>query len=130
MEWTAEDVESAALRLSREERAHLAERLVVSLNEDATVEQAWTEEIRRRVDELRSGAIQTIPGGQVFDELENRPRRDQAKNDAARAILGTMTDAEIIEAARDRMDFRSELLEGLRAMRGANLANVFDEDEE
>jgi putative addiction module component (TIGR02574 family) len=127
MEWTAEDVESAALRLSREERAHLAERLVVSLNEDATVEQAWTEEIRRRVDELRSGAIQTIPGGQVFDELENRPRLNQAKMGA---ILGTMTDAEIIEAARDRMDFRSELLEGLRAMRGANLANVFDEDEE
>jgi putative addiction module component (TIGR02574 family) len=127
MEWTAEDVESAALRLSREERAHLAGRLVVSLNEDATVEQAWTEEIRRRVDELRSGAIQTIPGGQVFDELENRPRLNQAK---IGAIHGTMTDAEIIEAARDRMDFRSELLEGLRAMRGANLANVFDEDEE
>ena len=71
MSSTAEDVESAALRLPRAERARLAERLIASLDEDAGIEQAWAEEIRRRVGELRSGAVQPIPGEQVFDELKS-----------------------------------------------------------
>lgn len=68
---TAEDLESAVLQLPREQRAHLAERLIASLDEDTEVERAWAVEIRRRVDELRSGAVQTIPGEQVFEELKD-----------------------------------------------------------
>jgi putative addiction module component (TIGR02574 family) len=68
---TAEDLESAALRLPREQRARLAERLIASLDEDAQIEQVWAAEIRRRVEDLRSGAVQTIPGEQVFEELKD-----------------------------------------------------------
>jgi putative addiction module component (TIGR02574 family) len=68
---TAEDLESAVLQLPREQRARLAERLIASLDEDAAVERAWAAEIRRRVDELHSGRVQTIPGEQVFEELKD-----------------------------------------------------------
>jgi putative addiction module component (TIGR02574 family) len=68
---TAENVESAALQLPRAERARLAERLIASLDEDAEIEQAWAKEIRRRVEELRAGTVQPIPGEQVFAELKS-----------------------------------------------------------
>ncbi len=71
MRSSVEDVESAALQLPRAERARLAERLIASLDEDTEIEQAWAEEIRRRVHELRSGAVQPIPGEQVFAELKD-----------------------------------------------------------
>lgn len=68
---TVEQVESAAMQLPRPERARLAERLIASLDEDAAVEQAWADEIERRVAELRSGVVKPIPGEQVFEELED-----------------------------------------------------------
>ena len=68
---TTEKIESAALQLPRSERARLAERLIASLDEDTEVERAWAEEIERRVAELSSGAVETIPGEQVFDELKD-----------------------------------------------------------
>ena len=71
MQSIADDLESAVLQLPREQRAHLAERLIASLDEDAALEQAWAVEIRRRVHYLRSGAVQTIPGEQVFEELKD-----------------------------------------------------------
>lgn len=67
----AEEIESAALGLPREQRAYLAERLIASLDEDTEVEQAWAVEIRRRVAELRSGTVQAVPGDEVFDELKS-----------------------------------------------------------
>ncbi len=66
-----EEFESAAMKLSRAERARLAERLIASLDEDVEIEQAWAEEVRRRVEELRSGTVQPIPGEQVFAELKD-----------------------------------------------------------
>ena len=66
-----EDVESLALLLPREGRARLAERLIASLDDDSEVEQTWASEIHRRVEELRTGAVQEIPAEQVFDELKS-----------------------------------------------------------
>lgn len=66
-----EQLESAALHLPRSDRARLAERLLASLDEDAEIELAWAEEVRRRVEEVRSGAVETIPGEEVFRELES-----------------------------------------------------------
>jgi len=34
------------------------------------VDEAWAEEIKRRVDDIRSGRVKTIPSEQVFRELE------------------------------------------------------------
>jgi putative addiction module component (TIGR02574 family) len=67
----ADKIEAAALQLPRAERARLAERLIASLDENAGVEQAWAQEIERRVTELRSGEVETIPGEQVFEELKD-----------------------------------------------------------
>jgi putative addiction module component (TIGR02574 family) len=65
-----EQVEAEARRLPREERARLAEALIASLDEEAEIERAWSAEIARRVQELQSGAVTSIPAGEVFAELE------------------------------------------------------------
>jgi putative addiction module component (TIGR02574 family) len=71
-----ERLESEVLRLSHEERARLAQLILVSLDSDSfedpeTVEKAWAEEIERRVAEVLSGVVQTIPGDEVFKEIED-----------------------------------------------------------
>jgi putative addiction module component (TIGR02574 family) len=61
-----------ALTLSAQERGLLIDRLVETLdNEPAEegVQAAWEEEIKRRVDDIRSGRVKTIPGEQVLREL-------------------------------------------------------------
>jgi hypothetical protein len=52
-------------------------------------------------------------------------RLQQWKIDEAREVLGTETETETIEAALDLVVFRKELVEGIRAMRGAELEDVF-----
>lgn len=51
----------------------------------------------------------------------------QSKIDAAKAVLGTKTETETIEAALDVIVFRGELTAGVRAMRGAKLVDAFGE---
>lgn len=66
------DLLDKALALSIDERGLLIDRLVESLDDvpaDAGVEAAWTEEIKRRVDEIRSGKVKMIPGEQVLREM-------------------------------------------------------------
>lgn len=73
-------LEAEALELSVRERAQLAHRLIVSLDEDmpenpAEVERAWDEEISRRFAEVKEGTAELIPAEQVFSELRTRTRR-------------------------------------------------------
>jgi putative addiction module component (TIGR02574 family) len=73
-------LEAEALELSVRERAQLAHRLIVSLDEDvmedpAEVERAWDEEISRRLAEVEAGTAELIPADQVFAELRARARR-------------------------------------------------------
>jgi putative addiction module component (TIGR02574 family) len=58
---TTEQIERELMKLPLEERARLAERLVASLDEDAELETAWIAEVRRRDEELVSGAAEAIP---------------------------------------------------------------------
>jgi putative addiction module component (TIGR02574 family) len=61
-----------ALCLSTQERGLLIDRLIETLdNEPAEegVEEAWAKEIKRRVDDIRSGRVKTIPGEQVLRRL-------------------------------------------------------------
>ena len=67
---TIDEVEAGALLLRRLDRARLAERLIASLGCAPDVEESWKVEVRRRVEELRSGALPSIPGEQVFRELD------------------------------------------------------------
>jgi len=58
---STEQIERELLRLPASERARLAERLIASLDDDAEVDLAWAEEVRRRDEELDSGAVQSLP---------------------------------------------------------------------
>jgi len=75
MDLHAEEIESAALRLTRPERAQLAARLIASLDEEDEIEAAWDAELERRVREVDSGEVQLIPGEQVTAEMRSRLRR-------------------------------------------------------
>jgi len=69
------EVLEKALTLSIQERELLIDRLVESLEDEPAeegVEEAWADEIKRRVDDIRSGKVKTIPGEQVLRELAAR----------------------------------------------------------
>ncbi|REJ89362.1 MAG: hypothetical protein DWQ34_11715 [Planctomycetota bacterium] len=67
MSTTAERLFSEALELPDAERAALAARLIESLDSEAEEDAAekWETEIRRRVEELDSGAVRPIPWSEV-----------------------------------------------------------------
>jgi putative addiction module component (TIGR02574 family) len=69
------EVLKKALTLSPQERGLLIDRLVDSLDEgpaEEGVEEAWAEEIKRRVNDIRSGKVEMIPGGEVRRRLAAR----------------------------------------------------------
>lgn len=73
-------LETEALELPAHERARLAHRLILSLDDDieddpAAVERAWEEEIRRRLAEVDAGNTELIPAEQVFSELRAHLRK-------------------------------------------------------
>lgn len=61
-----------ALKLSPEERAALAGSLLESLDQeiDENVEAAWSAEIAKRVAELDSGKVKTIPWSEVRRSIQ------------------------------------------------------------
>lgn len=67
----ASEVLRQALRLDEKDRASVAGALIESLHTevDPDVESAWDAEIRRRVDELDSGAVKTVPWSEVRERL-------------------------------------------------------------
>lgn len=68
MDLTAEQIAEAALSLSNEERARLADRLVESLDPEAgsPLHLVWAKEAERRLQEVRSGKAKTIPGEEAL----------------------------------------------------------------
>lgn len=67
------ELEDDALKLSNEDRARLAVRLLASLEEEAEspedVEKLWLAEAERRFQELRDGVVQGVPATDVFARL-------------------------------------------------------------
>ena len=61
----------SALRLSDHDRAELAGLLLASIEEeeDTDTQAAWCDEIARRLEELRSGAVTPIPWAEVRRRL-------------------------------------------------------------
>ena len=59
---------ATAMALTREERAQLAGKLLLSLDEatEEEVEQLWIAESERRLEEFRSGKVKGIPADEVF----------------------------------------------------------------
>jgi putative addiction module component (TIGR02574 family) len=67
-----EQITSAALSLSLEARAQLAERLLTSLDDDPEITAAWMEEAKRRMAEIDAGTVTTIPSEEVFARLRSK----------------------------------------------------------
>ena len=69
-------IESKALQLPPEQRARLAERLISSLDQesDPDTEQVWLVEAARRLDELESGKVASIPAEQVLEKARSTLR--------------------------------------------------------
>jgi putative addiction module component (TIGR02574 family) len=74
----AEHLLDQALLLSIYERSTIARLLYESIADEeddedpAEVEAAWAEEIKRRVEEIRTGAVEGIPAEEVFAEMRAR----------------------------------------------------------
>jgi putative addiction module component (TIGR02574 family) len=68
-----------ALALPAEARAALADSLWDSLNQetDPGAEEAWREEIRRRVAELDSGAVRAVPWSEARARLLAKLKNDR-----------------------------------------------------
>lgn len=56
-----EVLEAEAMKLTAEERARLADRLIASLSEDAQIQEAWAVEVERRIAEIEAGRAPVVP---------------------------------------------------------------------
>ncbi len=75
------EIEQELLDLPQAERARLAHRLIVSLDEDVPadegVEAAWLEEIKRRDAEIERGEVQLIPAEEVMRRVSEALKKNQ-----------------------------------------------------
>jgi len=80
---TYEEIMSAAMALSSNERGMLADLLIQSLDAEAQldaedqerIDKLWAEEAERRNQEIEDGIVQAIPGEEVMNRLRSRYKR-------------------------------------------------------
>ena len=74
---TYEEIISAAMALSPNERVMLAEHLIESLDveEQERINTLWAEEAERRNKEIEDGIVNAIPGEEVMNRLRSRYKR-------------------------------------------------------
>ena len=75
-----------ALTLSAHERGFLIDRLMETLDNEPPeegVEEAWAKEIERRMDDIRSGRVETIPWEKVRERLKARLRNGRGEDGSA-----------------------------------------------
>ena len=63
---TTAHLEAEILKLPRDVRAQLAERLLSSLDEDSDIEKAWIEEADRRYKAIQNGEESVSPANEVM----------------------------------------------------------------
>lgn len=67
------DIMERAEMLPIDMKLELVDRLLESIGPtQKEIDELWKVEIERRVEEVRSGRVKTIPGEQVFAEIEER----------------------------------------------------------
>lgn len=66
---TLDTVLAEALSLSEDNRLQLVESLIPTLQITPDLEAEQIHEVRRRIDDVSSGHVTTIPGEQVFSEI-------------------------------------------------------------
>lgn len=75
-----------ASKLSLKQRIEFAERLMTGVSDFATeeIERAWDREIKRRLDEYRSGKVKLIPSAQVHAEIRRKLNEIKARRASSR----------------------------------------------
>ena len=82
---SSEELRAAALALSRQERAELAEELLSSLDEsDQDVEAAWAAEIIRRARELADGTVEPVDWEVAKEQIARRLRERREASASSR----------------------------------------------
>ena len=75
------EIEQELLHLPQAERARLAHRLIVSLDEDLPpdegVEAAWLDEIKRRDAEIERGDVPTIPAEEAMRRVSEALKKNE-----------------------------------------------------
>lgn len=61
-----EVLEAEALKLAAAERTRLVEQLLVSLDEDSKIENAWAVEIEKRIKDADNGTVQLLPVADIL----------------------------------------------------------------
>ncbi len=72
---TAKDLLAAAQSLSQADRAWLAQELLHPPGDgssEAELEAAWSDEIKRRLDDIDSGKVKLIPLEEVLERMDAR----------------------------------------------------------
>lgn len=67
---TLDSLFAEALSLPDDTRLQLVERLIPTIQSEPSLEEEQIQEVQRRMDDVRSGCVKTIPGEQVFREIE------------------------------------------------------------
>ena len=66
-----EVLEAQAMKLTAEERARLADRLIASLTENAEIEEAWAAEVERRIAEIEAGRAPVVPAADAISRARD-----------------------------------------------------------
>jgi len=68
----AQQLESEALHLPLAERAHLAQKLILSLDAltDDEIEETWLIEAKRRAQEIDNGEVTPIPASETMKKVK------------------------------------------------------------
>jgi putative addiction module component (TIGR02574 family) len=74
---TPEDLAEKAMEMPSESRARLADILVESLDEAtlSSIDRAWLDEAKRRLDEVRNGRAKTIPADEALKQVRDSLKR-------------------------------------------------------
>lgn len=72
---TVEQLEAELLKLPLRERAHLAERLLSSLDEDSEIERAWEDVAETRYQQYLAGEMETVSASEALAEIRAELKR-------------------------------------------------------
>jgi putative addiction module component (TIGR02574 family) len=72
MQHTFEEIEQIAHELPEDQRALLANSLWESVGSDTTIETAWGCEVKRRLNEIDSGAVEMVDLEDVLARMDAR----------------------------------------------------------
>ena len=64
-----EKLEAEALCLPADQRAHLVEKLIASLDCEPDIEAAWANEVELRHAEVEAGTVKMLPGAETLTRL-------------------------------------------------------------